>query len=385
MVKTGSRAVDATLAVTLVALTLGGCGGSPEGVDASHAELDARTFDTIPSDTPELDVSLGADGGMASASSRIAVGDAFVCVVDDDGRVRCCGANLERQLGRNTGGEHRNEPDFVTGVEEAVSISAGRAHACVVLRNGTVRCWGADNSGQRAGSGLTGAFEVEAGREFTLARTASATYFWGTISGTTSALSATMVFGGASESVAGGGYSACAVVRGRVQCFGDNRHGELGSGAPMMNGIMSPVEVPGIDSAVEVAAGYWHTCARMADGTVWCWGSNGQGQLGNGSMTSSAEPVAVAGLSEATRLALGDWSSCALRRDGSVWCWGNGTPSAAPFGGLEDVVDIAASVPTTGQSVTCVRRSDESVWCWGYSGVCAGGSMTPRLPIRLPF
>ena len=85
----------------------------------------------------------------------------------------------------------------------------------------------------------------------------------------------------------------------------------------------TPVQVVGITGAVAVTAGWRHTCALLADGTLRCWGDNETGQLGDGSSTSSSIAVQVAGITEAVAVTAGWWHhSCALLRDGAVRCWG---------------------------------------------------------------
>ena len=98
------------------------------------------------------------------------------------------------------------------------------------------------------------------------------------------------------------------------------------------------VTLPAAASAV--AAGAAHSCAIVADGTVWCWGANDDGQLGDGDTASTPTPTPVAGLTEARQLGAGAAHTCALRADGGVWCWGG------DFAGqLGDGVDLRRLTP----------------------------------------
>ncbi len=125
-------------------------------------------------------------------------------------------------------------------------------------------------------------------------------------------------------------------------------------------------------TAVEIVAGASHTCARMADGTVRCWGANEFGQLGDGSTTARSRPVPVVGLRDVGMLALGEGHTCALVGDGSVRCWGRNAVgqlgasvadrslTPVPVQNLTAVEAIAA-----GDDHTCARLQDGSVRCWG--------------------
>jgi len=121
--------------------------------------------------------------------------------------------------------------------------------------------------------------------------------------------------------LAAGGFFACAIADdGTVHCWGNNPVGQLGDGTLISR--TSPVAVVNLGAAVSIAAGASTACAILsASGAVRCWGSNIQGQLGNGTVTNSATPVAVISLANMTSLAVGADHACAVRVDGSVWCW----------------------------------------------------------------
>ena len=108
-----------------------------------------------------------------------------------------------------------------------------------------------------------------------------------------------------------------------MTCWGNNADGQLGDGSTTSSNV--PVAVVGITDAVSLAAGNSHTCAVLSDDTVTCWGDNLYGQLGNGSNVDSSTPVAVAGITDATVVAGGNLHTCAVRSVGSVSCWGYNT------------------------------------------------------------
>jgi len=121
---------------------------------------------------------------------------------------------------------------------------------------------------------------------------------------------------------------------------------------------------------VQVEAGRAHTCALGADGSVWCWGSDSNGQLGN-SGGSTDTPDAVMGIDDAVALTVGDYHTCVIRSGGSVWCWGENarlqlgrTTGATDQPGMVEGIDDATAI-SGGAQFTCALRSDERIWCWG--------------------
>lgn len=114
---------------------------------------------------------------------------------------------------------------------------------------------------------------------------------------------------------------------------GDNRDGELGDGTTTSR--LTPVQVVGLTDVAEISAGSFHTCARRTDGTVYCWGSNLAGQLGNAG-GDSPEPVALSGIANTVAIGAGAEHSCALLADGSGRCWGNNSFGQLGNGGTSD-------------------------------------------------
>src|SRR5947199_3095476 len=130
-----------------------------------------------------------------------------------------------------------------------------------------------------------------------------------------------------------------------------------------------------------VAAGGLHTCMRLPDGTVQCWGRNNFGQLGNGdgSLTSTSVPVAVRGLTTATRVGTGDAHTCALLGDGTVQCWGVGDSGQRGDGTFNNISTVPVAVVGMGGAGhltnavavaargyhSCALLGDGTVRCWG--------------------
>lgn len=191
-----------------------------------------------------------------------------------------------------------------------------------------------------------------------------------------------------------GAEHACArLASGQIVCWGSNQYGQIGNGSTSDASTPRAVS-PGITDAVEVAAGWFHTCARLLDGSVRCWGYNADGGLGDGTNTDRRRPVAVTGLDDAVGISTGASHTCALRAGGAVTCWGNNTngelgdgtttSSTAPVGtsGITSAVGIAAGGLITVSVVghTCVHTTPSSVSCWGNNllGQLGDGTMTDR-------
>ena len=166
----------------------------------------------------------------------------------------------------------------------------------------------------------------------------------------------------------------CAEVGGAVYCWGINTNGQLGDGTTTNR--LTAVLVANITTATSVSAGYGdHTCATLADGTVQCWGNNGSGQLGDGTITKRLTPVLVSNITTATSVSAGDAHTCATLADGTVQCWGGNNK-----GQLGDGTTTSSNIPvqvsgiTTATSVSagyesnCATLAGDTVQCWGGNG-----------------
>lgn len=134
---------------------------------------------------------------------------------------------------------------------------------------------------------------------------------------------------------------------------------------------------------MQLALGTRHSCARLQDHSVWCWGSNTRGQLGDGTTIDHARPMLVLGIDDATDLVAGESHTCAIRASGTVACWGANTfgqlgdattvdhPAPVDVGSIMDAVGIAA-----GGNTTCVRTRDGSGFCFGRNGESQFGDGT---------
>lgn len=233
----------------------------------------------------------------------LASGWAHTCALLDDGAVQCWGNSSEGQLGT---GSRRNpgRPIPVSRLSTARALTAGVAHTCAVLERGSVACWGTDGFGQAYGrsfglrslspviiAGISTAVVAAAGRNHTCALLRDGTVkCWGAnllgqlgAPGGAVSPSSPVTVEGISDAVAisAGYFHTCVLLRdGSVRCWGANVAGQLGARSGGRAGSVIPVGVTGDLHATAIAAGGAYTCALLLDGDVVCWGGNDFNQLG---------------------------------------------------------------------------------------------------------
>ena len=250
-----------------------------------------------------------AFGGPDSSSSRaetsrpripataITAGAVQACVLLADGTVRCWGIAYGGSLGDGTTTVDSKVPVAVSNISGVLAIGSGQSD-CALLSGGTVACWG-ENGGGQLGNGTTTDANLPV-----------------PVSGLSGVRA--IAVGGMLGGIEG---HACALLSdGTVECWGRNGDGQLGNGTMTDSDV--PVPVSGLSAVSAIAAGGGNTCAVLSGGTVECWGWNGDGQLGNGTATDSAVPVAVSGLSGVSAIAAGEWNTCAVLSDGTAQWWG---------------------------------------------------------------
>lgn len=157
-----------------------------------------------------------------------------------------------------------------------------------------------------------------------------------------------------------------------LYCWGAGTNGQNGDGSPL-NRLM-PVKVPFFSgNVVDVGRDLAHACAVRNDATVWCWGDDSQGQLGNGAGGSSNTPVQVTSVTNAIAVEVYNNTSCALIANGTIRCWGNNDHSKignalAPnpaqtayfVAAIDDAVDVAV-----GYDHVCAVEGSGTAYCWG--------------------
>jgi alpha-tubulin suppressor-like RCC1 family protein len=348
------------------------------------------------------------------------------------GCVRAWGDNLYRKLGTSQTVLGSSVPTPVIGLSGVRQVVGGgwSGNGYALLEDGTVRAWGDNGSGQLgngwttngSGSGssvpvpvlgLTGVTAVTSGGFNAFALKSDGTVWaWGgghlgTGTSESPSVPARVPNLTGVVSIASGGQATYAVKSdGTMWAWGHNGSGELGIGSPDEY-VAAPVRIPSLSGVVSAAASGNNGYAVKSDGTVWAWGINGDGQLGNGEgcdpdetvRCESRVPVQVTGLTGATTVAANYGSVYALRTDGTVVAWGIGS-----HGNLGDGVDheygYVARTPVAVTGLTDVTaianfgsgayalRSDGTLWAWGgnSSGALANDSIFDftSTPTRIP-
>jgi alpha-tubulin suppressor-like RCC1 family protein len=161
--------------------------------------------------------------------------------------------------------------------------------------------------------------------------------------------------------VAGDRYCLALKNDGTLWAWGNNWHGQLGDGTK--NSTSAPAQVTGLSDIVAMAAGMGHTLALKKDGTVWAWGYNDDGELGDGKRKDRFTPFQIPSLSGVKAVAAGSHHSVALKNDGTVWVWGDQKerhPTPRRLAGIDHVVAISA-----GGWYSLALKDDGTVWAWG--------------------
>jgi sterol desaturase/sphingolipid hydroxylase (fatty acid hydroxylase superfamily)/alpha-tubulin suppressor-like RCC1 family protein len=309
--------------------------------------------------------------------------------------------SAEINLGGRPGGEAPSADETSTSsraaLPHATQISVGLAHGCARMADGTAYCWGENSDGQLGDNTNTNTNTNTKAPRDGMVR----------VKGVAEV-----------EEVVAGFYASCARLRsGAVMCWGGNQGGELGDGSNLERS--GPVRVVGVERARGIALGTTFGCALIDDGSVRCWGSDPILVPGPDRTYVAAPRTAqpIPRLADITRIASSFDAVCAVRRDGALLCWGRNGSGQLGFGSVEhrkdcsvgpvearvvpdhvsepqvvpnvtDVIDVAL-----GSQRTCALRKDGSVWCSndprapGHGGRALSGDMrgAKQLALYWPY
>ena len=303
----------------------------------------------------------------------LAAGNSHMLALKNDGTVWAWGENDDYQLGNKTlaaSGNNSAVPVQVTGIFNAVGISAIYNTSYALLADGTIRAWGNGNEG------MTGD-----GKEITAAQT-------------TARISARRLPVGViginnARAIAG----AMALLQsGEIMTWGNGRLGRLGNGNDQSSS--SPVKVNGIKNAIAISASADHALALLSNGEVWAWGNNYKGQLGNGAINiqqndHSSVPVRVRGIQNAVAIAA-NYTCFALLKTGEVMGWGWGEIGALGSK-RNDANSLPLKVPIPPKAIAIkagnghgfALMADGTLMGWGSDMVAGGVYKQTYTPIKI--
>jgi alpha-tubulin suppressor-like RCC1 family protein/chitodextrinase len=306
---------------------------------------------------------------VAPAGCRLAMGYFHTLMLSDDGTLWAWGDNIHGQLGDGTT-VNRAQPVEIKGINGIKSVAAGHKHSLALKEDGTVWAWGNKTLVPTQVSGLAGIVGIGSGDFEGFAFDANGV-IWvldsdkpvqiGQLKGITA--------------IVGGRYHSLALRNDQtVWAWGTNEWGAMGTGN-QRDQYSNPVEIPGLSGIVQIDAMADNSVVVKADGTVWTFGQNQYGQLGDGTTETSFSPVQVANLTGIKAAAAAKYHMAVLKNDGSIWSWGyngngrlgNGTEedSSTPVQAI-NISDISRFA--AGEWDTVAIKGDGTIMAWGGRG-----------------
>jgi len=332
--------------------------------------------------------------------ANVSAGGLHSCGVRANGKLYCWGSDLYDQIGDGVDDTPDHTPRRIGIFEDWNTVSAGYQHTCGIRHAGKLYCWGGDASGQLGDGGPNvgtnapkqiGTFEdwatIDAGQDHTCGvRENGKLYCWGNdnahqVGDGDNALPATTPrrIGTFEDwaNVTSGQFHSCGVrSNGKLYCWGNDGAGQVGDGNDPTY-AKAPRRIGTFEDWANVSAGALHSCGVRSNGKLYCWGSDGNDQIGDGANATVANAPRRIGSFEDWEIATtGRYHSCGIRHGGKLYCWGGDgsgqvgdginfgpDPATAPrrIGTFEDWANTDA-----GDSHTCGVRSNGKLYCWGW-------------------
>jgi alpha-tubulin suppressor-like RCC1 family protein len=336
-------------------------------------------------------------------------GSYHACGITTTEQLLCWGYNADGQLGLGAG-EPRPVPNLIPGDQRYRIVSGGRYHSCGITLAGQAMCWGDNRDGKASPPTAPSFRSISSGRVHTCGLSlANELFCWGW-----GREGQTAVGGYGWSSVNVNGLHSCAITSGgEAQCWGYNESGQLGRGTitvqeplAVVSGGASwrtdPTVVPPppdpefpLPSGPFIGTGFAHSCALRSDGAAFCWGTNQDGQLGDGTATQRVTPQLVGGGLNFARITTGDRHTCALTSDGTAYCWGDNAFGQLGDGSTRDRLapttvagDLTFAYHKAGELFTCGVTTAGTAYCWGdneYGQLGIGNTTGSNVPVKVAF
>ena len=347
----------------------------PQTLTFAGGTTTAQFTVTTTSVSNDTNVQITASDGAGNAVGTLIVdAQSSTPPAASGGTILAWGRNDEGELGNGTTSSFNPLPTAVSNLSGVTNLAAGDRFSIALKSDGSVWAWGA-NSSHQLGDGTNSQSDVPVQVQGLANITA---------------ISARRL------------HSLALDNNGNVWAWGENGSGQLGDGATNNAGSepSAPVQVQGLDHVIAIAAGGFFSIALKDDGTVWTWGANDAGQLGDGTTTPSDVPVQVTGVSgttlpKFTMITAGFHHVLAVDENGNLWSWGGNENGTLGIGSADSSAHVTPVQLTGISNVTALAAyynqslavSGGNVFAWGNNaaGELGDGTQTNHYsPIQVP-